>query len=259
MRADLAVRTLGRYKLIQVLPGGSTATVWRAVDTLSGKTVAVKVLKDFSERALQMFVNEASQLYLELGNDYVVQLLDHSLRIPPPYIVLEFCPAGSLQRFVASRAPWKSIAFMLAHATRGLTRMHAREWVHRDIKPGNLLLAQKGGRWLVKIADFGIAHMRTEEHPGVRGAYRYVGTEGYIAPEVRAGGPITPAADMYALGVVGLELITGTKTPGHTRGLLPEEFASIVIDLCDSNPARRPHGTPLADHLEALATSVLPD
>lgn len=128
----------------------------------------------------------------------------------------------------------------LSHAVQGLTGIHHIGGFHRDIKPDNLLLTtDEEDKLIVKVSDFGLARTPFS----VTGAMTAspAGTEGYIAPEVRAGARFTPAADIYSLGITGVELLTGNKDRDRLQSsTVPQKFQSILRGMTEKDPLKRP-------------------
>jgi eukaryotic-like serine/threonine-protein kinase len=168
-----------------------------------------------------------------------------------PYLVMELVDGPSLARVLAAGplAPARAMD-VLAQAAAGLQAAHAAGLVHRDVKPGNLLVSPSGQ---VKITDFGIAYAAWSAPITQTGAL--VGTPAYLAPERVTGGPATPASDLYSLGVVGYQCLTGAVpfdgvppvTAAHQHRTLPPlpaavpaGVAELILDLTARDPAARP-------------------
>ncbi len=194
----------GRYTLERPLGHGGMATVYLAEDTELRRPVAVKVLDEHLARDPEFrdrFVREA-RLAARLSHPNVVQVYDAGESEGRPYIVMEYVPGSTL----AGRGkldPARAVAAAL-QACAGLQHAHDAGLVHRDVKPGNLLLRDDG---VVKIADFGIA--RAAETTQLTQIGTVLGTAAYLSPEQAAGEVVTPATDIYALGAVLYELLTG--------------------------------------------------
>ncbi len=227
------------YDVVDEIASGGFGTVYLAHRIADNRQVAVKVLQLPNDANLQRFYREAKLLHRELENPHVVDLLDWDLGHSPPYIVMEYCSGGSLQAWVERRRPWKDVVVALSHASEGLRGIHARNGWHRDIKPRNLLLAlPNGNRGVVKVGDFGLARVPTASSgPMTRSPH---GTDGYIAPEV----PLTGhslAADVYSLGITGIELHTGQRDPaGLTNDAGPKALRDFLRQMVDPVPGRRP-------------------
>jgi eukaryotic-like serine/threonine-protein kinase len=212
----------GRYRVEETIGVGGMATVYRAHDVELARPVALKVLAEqlCADDAFQRrFVREA-RLAARLSHPNVVQVYDAGESNGRPYIVMEYVPGETLAQLLARRhrLPPAEAAALAHHAALGLQHAHDAELVHRDVKPQNLLLREDG---LLKITDFGIA--RAAESTRLTQLGTVLGTAAYLAPEQAAGDDVTAAADIYSLGAVLYELLTGRP---------PHEFSSLV-ELAD--------------------------
>jgi eukaryotic-like serine/threonine-protein kinase len=247
-----------RYDLAELLGEGSFGQVFRAFDRIRRRTVAIKVLHRQDDDARQRFHREAVVLHSQLANEHVVGLLDHEgLNDRDPYIVLEFCELRSLRSWVGAQRDWKDIAKALLHAAKGLAGVHAAGGLHRDIKPENMLLARAADLpgWRVKLADFGLAGF---PHP-VTGTMTLgaFGTQGYIAPELFGGAEFHPSADVYSLGIVGVELLVGRIDVGALQASgVPAALVAVVWAMVNGLPQARPTAKAVVDKLEAALTEV---
>ncbi len=243
----------GRYRLETRIAIGGTGEVWRGTDPVLGRAVAVKLLHvGYSQHAhtLDRFRAEARHAGA-LSHPGIAQIYDYG-EDGQPFLVMELVDGPSLADVLA-RGPLGAARTMdvVAQAAAALAAAHAAGLVHRDVKPANLL-ACPGGQ--VKITDFGIAHAAGSAPLTRTGTL--IGTPGYLAPERVAGQAATPASDLYSLGIVGYECLTGavpyTGTPlgvalAHTTGQLPPlgphippEVAELVTALTAKDPAARP-------------------
>ena len=185
--------------------------IYLATDSTLDRPVAVKVLSDrYAEDAAirARFTREALAAARLAGAPSTVTIFDVGEWERHPFIVMEYLPGGSLEdvlRAHGPQAPGRAVAW-LEQAGRALDAAHALGIVHRDIKPGNLLL---DGNGVVHVADFGIASAAGLDSLTSDGTV--LGTAGYLSPEQAAGGRATAASDCYALGVVAFELLTGTR------------------------------------------------
>jgi eukaryotic-like serine/threonine-protein kinase len=193
----------GRYRLERRLGAGGMSEVWAAEDLELDRTVAVKLLAPEADPA--RFEREA-RAAAGLSHPNICALYDYGEDSRRRYMVLEYLPGGTLEERLASGRPLpdadteriaREIAAGLAHA-------HDRGLVHRDLKPSNVLFDAEGR---AKIADFGIVYM--DAAPGLTEAGTVLGTAAYISPEQAAGGPATPASDVYAFGVILFRMLTG--------------------------------------------------
>jgi serine/threonine-protein kinase len=245
-----------RYRLESRIAAGAVGEVWRADDLVLGRPVAVKVLQEgyaSHPQTLARFRAEARHAGA-LTHPGVAQVYDYSETGPAgrPYLVLELVDGPSLAGVLASGPLDPAVTMdVVAHVAAGLAAAHAAGLVHRDIKPANLLLGRDG---LVKITDFGIAHAAGSAPITQVGTL--VGTPAYLAPERGAGEPATAASDLYSLGIVAYECLTGS-TPFHGTPLevatanrygslpplpagVPAPVTALVTDLTAKDPAARP-------------------
>ncbi len=208
LRMKAGERIHDRYKLEEPLGRGGMAEVWRAVDERLERTVAVKFLSEhFSDdpENLVRFFSEAQQI-ARIQHPNVVTVLEFGDHDDRPFIVMSHITGGSLSEVTGSPVePDKALA-LVAGAAKGAGAAHDVGIVHRDIKPANILIDEDG---TVRLADFGIAFADGAESMTQTGAA--IGSPHYISPEQAKGEPATPASDVYALGIVLYELITGEK------------------------------------------------
>jgi len=247
----------GRYVLDDQIGYGGYGEVWRATDTVLTRPVAVKLLHPrYSQRgeALARFRAEARHAG-GLSHENIAQVFDYGEPADgqPPYLVMELVDGPSLET-VLTGGPLDDSRTMdiVAQAAAGLQAAHAAGMIHRDIKPGNLLLAPGG---TVKITDFGIAH--TIGSAPLTASGELIGTPGYLAPERAMGERATPASDLYSLGMLAYECLAGAPPFGGTplevalahrdRPLPPLPpsvavgVAALVMRLAAKDPARRPN------------------
>ncbi len=200
-----------RYHAPELVGQGGMGEIYRAEDDLLGRTVAVKVLaKRFSaDEALRgRFTREALAAARLSGEPNTVTIFDVGEHEGRPFIVMEYLRGGSLEdrlREHGAQDPGRVLAW-LDEAGAALDAAHDHGVIHRDVKPGNLLLAGDG---TVRVADFGVASAAGLDSLTMTGTI--LGTAGYLAPEQARGEPTTPATDLYALAVVAFELLTGQR------------------------------------------------
>jgi hypothetical protein len=198
----------GRYKLEAKLGSGGMSTVYLANDGTLDRAVAVKVMhREMSEQPdqLERFRQEARAV-AKLSHPNVVAVIDAGEDGGHPYIVFEYVEGETLKQRIArvgALDPQEALAYAIEIA-RGLTVAHARNMVHRDIKPQNVLIDAEGR---AKLTDFGIS--RQLEQDGMTATGRVLGTTDYVAPEQAMGHPVDPRSDVYSLGVVLYEMLIG--------------------------------------------------
>lgn len=258
-----------RYQLDDPIAAGGVGQVWRATDLVLQRPIAIKLLRpEYADHheTLSRFRAEARHAG-SLAHPGIAQVYDFGDNPAegPPYLVMELVDGPSLADVLATEPVTPAYALeVLAKAATGLAAAHEAGLVHRDIKPGNILLGRDGQ---VKITDFGIAHAvgsAPVTDPGL-----VMGTTQYLAPERIAGGSGTPAADLYSLGIVMHECLSGVPpyegTPaevmaGHLYVPLPPlpagtppEVADLVARLTAKDPEQRITD---ANELAALAQTV---
>jgi serine/threonine-protein kinase len=211
----------GRYRLEERIAGGGMGDVWRSTDEVLGRTVAVKILlpalldePGFAER----FRGEARTM-ATINHPGVVDVYDYGSDQQLAFLVMEYVEGDALSRTlsrVGRLTPGRTMA-LVAQAADALQAAHANGIVHRDVKPGNLLVRPNG---TLVLTDFGIARSALIGQLTVAGAV--LGTASYIAPEQASGGTATAASDVYALGVVAYQCLSGHRP---FDGATPVEIA----------------------------------
>ena len=229
------------YKIVRHLCAGGFGHVHLARREADGLLVAIKFLHDLNDENVRRFYREAKILHQQLGNPYVVRLFQSEFQSSLPYIVMEYCSGGSLRTWVGKNIDWLQVAAALSNAAAGLSKIHEVGGFHRDVKPDNLLIAEKDdGSKVIKVGDFGVARVpKTSTQPMTRSAW---GTEGYMAPELLLGRDFTKACDVYSLGVTGLELLTGTRDPARLRARsdIPQQLRELLFRMMSPQATLRP-------------------
>jgi serine/threonine-protein kinase len=266
----------GRYRLIELLGQGGMATIYRAADTGLERDVALKLLRseylrdpDFSSRFRQEAQSAAS-----LSHPNVVTVYDYGEDPSGPFIVMELVDGEDLATILrrSGALPPRQAARIAAGVARALAAAHASGIVHRDVKPGNVLIGRDGR---VKVVDFGIARAVAEAQITLPGTT--LGSVHYFSPEQARGDPATAASDIYSLGIVLYEMLTGVRPwegdsaasvalarlsgpipdPAAGRGSVPPELAAITRTALAREPADRfPSASAMADALTAGAPRV---
>jgi len=227
----------GRYRLEAKLGSGGMSTVYLAKDETLDRPVAVKVMhREMSEQEdqLQRFRQEARAV-AKLTHPNVVSVIDAGEDGGHPYIVFEYVKGETLKQRIArvgALDPQEAIAYAI-EVGRGLGIAHARNMVHRDIKPQNVLIDEEGR---AKLTDFGIS--RQLEQDGVTATGRVLGTTDYVAPEQAMGKGVDPRSDIYSLGVVLYEMLVG-QVPFHADSQVGVAMKHVNEELPDVQ-RRRP-------------------
>lgn len=224
----------GRYRLVDEIGRGSVGTVFRARDEFLGREVAVKVIEPqvLDPEELRRDEDEV-KLLARLNHHCLVTLFDAGSDLSDPqrpriYLVMELIDGPDLRRRLAEAAlPPVDVAQLGHDMAKALTYVHHHGVVHRDVKPANIMLFDYGNtatRVRAKLTDFGIAVLMESPRTDANGAF--VGTAAYVSPEQAKGEPLGPPSDIYSLGLVLLECLTGVRAfPGDP---LPSALARLL-------------------------------
>lgn len=270
---DTAALLEGRYQLLDCIGSGGMASVYRAVDVLLGRSVAIKMVRSELEGAALRSARSETAVLASLSHPSLVTLFDaHLAPSAPEYLVMELVDGPTLGDHLR-RGPLTTTeaAHLAAELADALHVVHEAGIVHRDVKPSNVLLAPSstpGRTFRAKLADFGVAFLLGEARVTTPGMV--IGTLGYLAPEQLRGEPPTPASDVYSLGLVLLEALTGRRVfPAHgsaealaTRrtgpieipDAVPDEWAGLLRRMTHDDPAVRPTALAVAGEAQGLAT-----
>ncbi|MCJ7623041.1 MAG: serine/threonine protein kinase, partial [Anaerolineaceae bacterium] len=212
--SNLIGKSLGRYHIVEQLGEGGMAVVYRAYDTNLERDVAIKVIRkdafarDVFDRVIVRFKREAKAL-AKFMHQGIVPVLDYGEHEGSPFIVMGYIPGGTLKENVEKPIPYQEAAVLIAQIARALAYAHENGVVHRDIKPANILLTEKGQPM---VSDFGIAKIL--DAPGsivLTSTGVGIGTPAYMSPEQGLGEEIDSRTDIYSLGIVFYELVTGHR------------------------------------------------
>ncbi|MFF2541452.1 protein kinase [Kitasatospora sp. NPDC058063] len=249
----------GRYELVDLLGVGGMATVWRGTDRVLGRQVAVKVLNGGladDPRFAERFSREAQHAAM-LAHPRIVMVFDSGVDQGTPFIVMELVSGRSLAALLAEQQalPVERAVGIAAAVCEALSVAHAAGLVHRDIKPGNIMITDDGG---VKVVDFGIA--RAGSSSNLTQTASVLGTAAYLSPEQATASELDGRTDLYAVGCVLTEMLTGATPftaetpvaiafkhvseqplpPSVRRQGLPPALDAAVLRLLAKNPADRP-------------------
>ena len=259
--ASLIGQSLGRYQILEQLGEGGMATVYKAYDTLLERNVAIKVIRtdqfapSMLGEMLKRFEREAKAL-AKLSHPNIVHVHDYGEFNGAPYLVMEYLPSGTLKQDSATPMPWQKALHILLPIAQALSYAHEHNVIHRDIKPANILLTEKG---LPMLSDFGIAKiLESKDGATLTGTGMSIGTPEYMAPEQWTG-QSGPQSDIYSLGIVLYELITGRKPytadtpvgvmlkqvkeplprPGQFVPDLPGDVENVILKALERQPEDR--------------------
>jgi serine/threonine-protein kinase len=275
MRTGEGVALGGRYRLVRTIAVGGMGEVWEALDESLARPVAVKVLRpEFAGDGplLARFRVEARNS-ANLSHPNIAPLFDYGEDSGTAYLVMELVPGDPLSDILEAEPVLTPARLLpiLSQTARGLHYAHQMGVVHRDVKPGNLLVEQSGR---VRITDFGVS-VAIDQTP-MTATGMVMGTAQYLSPEQAVGRPATPLSDLYALGIVAYEALAGRRpfTGGSAVDIavaqvndpvpaLPEtvdpRLARLVLQLLDKNPANRPQsGAELARLFDTLIARTPP-
>src|ERR687889_911101 len=248
-----------RYELRTLVGSGGMADVYLAGDEILGREVALKLLKDRyaeNEEFVERFRREAKSA-AALSSPYIVPIFDRGETDDGTYyITMEYLPGGTLKERIRATSALRpqAAAEVALQVAEALQTAHVRGVVHRDIKPRNILLADSDH---VKVADFGIA--RAADATTISQTGDILGSAKYMSPEQAEGDEVGPVSDLYSLGVVLYEMLTGrvpfevetpadvpirhaVAPPPHPRKLdseVPEDLDAITMRLLATNPEDR--------------------
>jgi eukaryotic-like serine/threonine-protein kinase len=269
----------GRYTLGESLGSGGMGEVYLAHDEVLDRDVALKVLRSHyagDEEFAERFRREARSA-ASLSHPNIVQIYDRGeTEDGTSYIAMEYVPGGTLKEQIERRGPFgaSATAAVGAQIAEALGAAHERGVIHRDIKPQNVLVTASGD---LKVTDFGIARAASAVTSSASGAI--LGTAGYISPEQAMGEPVGPASDLYSLGVILYEMLTGElpftadnsiavcmkhvteplRPPKVLNPDIPEGMDALVVMLLAKRPADRySSAIELLDDLERVRDGLPP-
>ena len=238
--------TLGsRYTLTERIAAGGMGEVWRARDSVLGRVVAVKVMRPHAadEPAFADRFRDEARHTASLSHPNIATVYDYGEDDGAAYLVMELVDGQPLSELIArGPIPPDRVRSIVGQAALALAAAHAQGVVHRDVKPANILITSEGR---VKLTDFGIAS--AGENTGYTRTGEVLGTPHYLAPEQAVGRPATGASDLYALGIVAHEMLTGVKPfdGGSAVATALSQVNDAPPPLPDTVPADLPAGDEL--------------
>lgn len=243
----------GRYVLVDQIGAGGMGSVWRAWDVRTEQFVAAKVLGQHDGSMLLRFVREQS---VRIQHPHVVAPGGWAAEDDLVVFTMDLVRGGSVETLLGDHGPLPEsyVAVLLDQTLQALVAVHGAGVVHRDVKPANLLLEATGSRRPhVRLGDFGVAALvddvRLTRFPGA------IGTHGYMAPEQLEGAPPDPRQDLYAAGVVAVQLLTGVGPSRQpmTSAAPPGRLKALLDAMTSHDPGRRPpSATAALDYLRRL-------
>ncbi|WP_417220147.1 protein kinase domain-containing protein [Arthrobacter sp.] len=269
MRPTSGITLGGRFQLTDRIAIGGMGEVWKARDQILGRIVAIKILKEEytgDPGFLQRFRAEARHTAL-LNHNGIANVFDYGEEGGSAYLVMELVPGQPLSAIIEREkvmAPDRTMS-IIAQTARALSAAHAQGLVHRDVKPGNLLILPDGR---VKITDFGIA--RIADQVPLTATGQVMGTAQYLAPEQATGQQATGSSDIYSLGVIGYECLAGRRpftgesqiaialaqvndNPPPMDESIPANHRALIMSMLAKDPADRPAtATKLAEAADAI-------
>jgi len=259
----------GRYELTDRIAIGGMGEVWKARDTVLGRIIAIKILKEEytgDPNFLRRFRAEAQHTAL-LNHPGVANVFDYGEEEGSGYLVMELVPGDPLSAILDREkvlSPDRTLS-IIAQTARALSAAHAQGLVHRDVKPGNLLIDSKNR---VKVTDFGIARLADQVPLTATG--QVMGTAQYLAPEQATGQQATGSSDIYSLGIIGYECLAGHRPftgesqiaialaqvnddPPELPDSVPEPVRALIMSMLSKEPEDRPED---ADKLATAAEAL---
>lgn len=248
----------GRYEIHELIGVGGMAMVYRAYDTIDDRVVAIKILKDeysASEEFVRRFKNESKAIAV-LSHPNIVKVYDVSFGDMIQYIVMEYIDGITLKEYIENQKDisWKEAVHFTVQILHALQHAHEKGIIHRDIKPQNIMLLQDG---TIKVTDFGIARFSSMETRTMTD--KAIGSVHYIAPEQARGDVTDGKADIYSVGVMLYEMLTGVlpfqadnavsvaimqlqsnpRPPKQINPSIPDGLEEITIKAMQKDPAMR--------------------
>jgi serine/threonine protein kinase len=264
-RVHVTETQIDSYKLLNLMMTGQTSQVWECSELSSGRHFALKLLlpehaRDSEQR--QYLFHEA-EVGKQIVHPNIIKILDLKRDPVHPYVIMEFFPSTNLKLRLMRKDPFihERIKDVIEKTATGLAYMHSRDWIHRDVKPDNILFSAAGE---VRIIDFALASRRATRKKGLFGRMKKVGkaqgTRSYMSPEQIRAEPLDERADVYSFGATLYELLTfrppfraataedllkkqlyeKPENPQVYNAEITREMADLIIRMLDKNPDKRP-------------------
>ena len=252
--ADLSGKTFGQYQLTEPISSGGMATIYKAYQPALDRVVAIKVLPEYllaQAGFLERFKIEA-QAIAKLDHPHILPVYDYGEAERTPYLVMKYVPGGTLKDLMA-QGPLdaRQTAQLLRQIAEALDHAHQQGIVHRDVKPSNVLL--QDGKWAL-LMDFGLAKLLTSTS-NITASGTGVGTPDYMSPEQAQGLAVDQRTDIYSLGIVLYQMLTG-EVPFHAETPMAVMLKQIV-ETPSLPHLRNPNIRPAVDDviMKAIAKS----
>ena len=225
---------VGHYDIVEELGRGGMGVVYKGFEANLNRHVAIKLMSEalaHDPQVVERFLREARSM-AQLNDPHIIQIYMIGDDQGQPFFAMEFVEGESLSQMLRreGKLDAKHAAGIIAQAAQGLSVAHDRGVVHRDIKPANLMITPRG---LVKVADFGIALANSDFEKKLTGTGEFVGTPGYLSPEVCLGKQVDQRSDVFALGIVLFEMLAGRMpfTDQSPLGLMLEVVQADIPDV----------------------------
>lgn len=260
-----------RYEILEIIGNGGMAVVYKARDLRLNRLVAIKVLKDdaFADEELRLQFRTESEAVAQLNHPNIVNIFDVSSNENVEYIVMELIDGITLYQYMKKRGvlPMKEVLFFVSQILKALDHAHSRNIIHQDIKPQNMMLLRDG---TLKVTDFGIARIASKKITFSNNAF---GSVHYIAPEQAKGEQTDGRTDIYSVGVILYEMLTGRlpfegdsplsvamqhmnsqpMAPSRLNPDIPKAFEAILLKAMSVDPNRRyPSAQRMLDDIESF-------
>lgn len=253
---NLIGKVLGQYELVEIVGEGGLATVYKAYQKKLERWVAVKVLHSKDRDLLTRFEREAKAV-AQLRHRNILMVHEYGEDAGWPYIAMEYVKEGTLENYLVNKPmiDWARVVMLTIPIAQALHHAHEHGLIHRDVKPSNVLMPQPD--WPL-LADFGLVKMRNPDQD-ITASDVVIGTPAYISPEQASAGTVDPRADMYSLGVVMYQLLTGQlpfayknpneminahisepiPSPNQFKQTCPLELEEVILTMLQKSPDAR--------------------